>query len=558
MKKHFLLLIALFAASMFVMAEMTIYVYKKDGTKVPYVAAEVDSVGFTDVHLITFESNNGSGAVDVVKCVNGESILIPKNKFHSINSTFIGWNTLSDGTGSIYSEGSTLTPIKDMKLYAQWKKNPTEGTENGYTYVDLGLPSGTLWSTTNLGANSPEESGIYYTWDEYSDYDSYNNKCRCSMYSFDTDHRIVLELTDDRAYQTWGEKWRTPTQREINELMTNCTWEWTSVNNVYGYKINSVINNNSIFLPVTGAYFAGDYSVTMKGYGYYWSSSINLSEEPFTLFLESDDISLKNGFKRCNRFCIRPVINRELLSEIFDSNGGIGSMDKINANQGDYISLPKNVYTREGYKFVCWNTERDGSGIFYEDEDMISIYDGLKLYAQWCKLPEEDDYVDLGLPSGAKWAKMNIGAANPENYGFYFAWGEISPSKYAIYNDFFTKNPGVLPLYNDAAYMIWGKEWRMPTQADFLELINNCTYEFITQNGVEGMRLTSKINSNSIFFPSVGRNGNVIIGGNSYYWTSNIADYPQYAYYVNFHPSGGIKIQNGDRDYCYTIRPIMR
>lgn len=563
MKKHLLLLIALFAASLFVMAEMTIYVYKKDGTKVPYVASEVDSVGFTEVYLITFDANNGSGDVEVVKCVNGETIIIPKNDFNTINATFIEWNTLPDGTGFVYSEKSTLTPTMDMKLYAQWKINPTNGTANGYEYIDLGLPSGTLWATMNLGANSPEKVGNYYTWEGISIYES--NTCNCGAYSIRTDNRTILELSDDRAYQIWGENWRIPTQQELNELITNCNWEWTVLNNVNGYKVSSKTNSNSIFLPITGSISQGSSQVSGQSSGFYWSSSIDLltygQDYPFMLFFGSSNIKLSYTSQRCDRKCIRPVINRGPLSiHIFDANGGVGSMEKINANHGDFISLPKNAFTRQGYEFVCWNTQPDGSGLTYKDEDMVSIYDGLKLYAQWCKLPTKNDYVDLGLPSGTKWAKMNIGAENSEDFGFYFAWGETYPKySYNGYNYSYSKYPFRLLYDNDAAFMLWGNEWRMPTRSEFQELINNCTSEFITQNGVDGLQLTSKINNNTIFLPAVGRNGFLTDYSSGYYWSSDISiNYTEYAYYFTFNYVPTLKLDSGSRYYGYAIRPVMK
>ena len=124
------------------------------------------------------------------------------------------------------------------------------------------------------------------------------------------------------------------------------------------------------------------------------------------------------------------------------------------------------------------------------------------------------EYVDLGL--SVKWATCNVGAVSPEDYGDYFAWGETEPKDFYAWStykwcngsyDTLTKyctdskygtvdNKTVLDLEDDAAHVNWGGDWRMPTKAEQDELYNNCTWEWTTQNGVNGYKVTSKINGN--------------------------------------------------------------
>lgn len=136
--------------------------------------------------------------------------------------------------------------------------------------------------------------------------------------------------------------------------------------------------------------------------------------------------------------------------------------------------------------------------------------------------------VDLGLPSGTKWASCNVGATKPEEFGDYFAWGETSPkSDYSVatnkwmepssssfhnvnkyntnsqYGD--VDNKTTLDLEDDAAAVNWGGSWRMPTTEQITELINNCDHTKTTLNGFVGWMFTSKLNGNSIFFPSTGQ-----------------------------------------------------
>lgn len=165
----------------------------------------------------------------------------------------------------------------------------------------------------------------------------------------------------------------------------------------------------------------------------------------------------------------------------------------------------------------------------------------------------EHEYVDLGLPSGLKWATCNVGATKPEDYGDYFAWGETSRkstynwssykwcngsettmTKYCTDSKYGTVDgKTVLDLADDAARANWGGDWRMPTKDEIDELQDNCTLTWITQNGVEGYKVTSKINGNSIFLPAAGdRLGDYLLGAGSggYYWSSTL--YPSYDFYA--------------------------
>ena len=131
--------------------------------------------------------------------------------------------------------------------------------------------------------------------------------------------------------------------------------------------------------------------------------------------------------------------------------------------------------------------------------------------------PADVQAVDLGLPSGIKWASCNVGAEKPEDYGNYYAWGEVLPKKdypWATYkhaygngnkltkycnnasygDNGFTDNKTTLDPEDDAAHVNWGDSWRMPTGAEWIELRYNCTWTWTTQNGINGYQITSKTN----------------------------------------------------------------
>lgn len=137
---------------------------------------------------------------------------------------------------------------------------------NGHEYVDLGLPSGTLWATCNVGASSPEEYGNYFAWGETEPKEDYSwetykwcegsektftKYCTWDIYGT-VDNKIELELADDAARANWGGTWLMPTMTQIEELSNGCTWAWTTLNDIPGYMINSKYNGNSIFLPAAG------------------------------------------------------------------------------------------------------------------------------------------------------------------------------------------------------------------------------------------------------------------------------------------------------------------
>lgn len=170
---------------------------------------------------------------------------------------------------------------------------------NGHDYVDLGLPSGTLWATCNVGAATPEAYGDYFAWGETEPKTTYNwgtyKYCRgsedrltkyCSNSDFGyngfTDNLIVLQLNDDAATANWGSGWRTPTADQWRELYKNTNHSWTSLNGVTG-RLFVARNGNRLFLPAAGC--IGDSELSNVGSnGYYWSNSLYV-DYPFSAWI---------------------------------------------------------------------------------------------------------------------------------------------------------------------------------------------------------------------------------------------------------------------------------
>ena len=192
-------------------------------------------------------------------------------------------------------------------------------------------------------------------------------------------------------------------------------------------------------------------------------------------------------------------------------------------------------------------------------------------------------YVDLGLPSGLKWATCNVGATKPEEYGNYYAWGETEPktiydwstykwcngsddtqTKYCTDSSYGTvDNKTVLELADDAARANWGGQWRMPTDEEWTELRENCEWTWTDDyngTGVKGRIVTSNINGNSIFLPAAGYryyDDLDYAGSGGYYWSSSFhSDNPLGAWGVYF---GSAYVS---RDYYYryygrSVRPVL-
>ena len=114
--------------------------------------------------IVTFNANGGTGEMTPQTFTIGVALALSTNSFTRENCIFLGWNTVQDGSGATYSEMQEITIEENITLYAQWMI-PT-GQQGGHYYVDLGLPSGTLWATCNVGAVNPTDYGDYFAWGE--------------------------------------------------------------------------------------------------------------------------------------------------------------------------------------------------------------------------------------------------------------------------------------------------------------------------------------------------------------------------------------------------------
>ena len=205
----------------------------------------------------------------------------------------------------------------------QPSRQQSTGTTAGHEWVDLGLPSGTLWATCNVGADNPWDYGDYFAWGEISTkstyslsnykyangaYDKLTKYCNKSSYGDNgfTDSRTTLEKSDDVAYQQWGSDWCMPTQAQFQELKEKCTWTWTTRNGKNGYEVKGP-NNKSIFLPAAGYKGSDGKPSDLGSGGHYWSSSL-LTDNPnyARVLFYSSYVFTSNDNRSCGN-SVRPV-----------------------------------------------------------------------------------------------------------------------------------------------------------------------------------------------------------------------------------------------------------
>lgn len=416
-----------------------------------------------------------------------------------------GYHYDVNNDGSVNIADATLVVNKVLG-----KDNP--GDEPVVEAVDLGLPSGTLWANCNIGASKPEEYGNHYAWGETGTKSDYSEEsyqfCQNGSYV-----NIGIEISGtqyDVASALWGDGWRMPTEDEFQELMENCTSEWTTVNGVNGYKFTST-NGNSVFLPAAGlCYGSGLWETGNEGY--YWSSTKYPDGSSYfasyDLFFFSDGDNYGDHYDRCYGFSIRPV----------RSSGA---------------PKPQDVYVDLGLPSgTMWATCNIGANSPEEFGDYYAWGETgtkLKYNADTYLFTQEDEYYGI-IPTSLG---DNIDG--------------ISGSKY------------------DVARMKLGGKWRIPKAYDIMELFENCTSEWTTLNGVNGRKFTSRINGNSIFLPAAGyRMDGELKYANlcGYYWSSML--YPTegpFDYYSRsiYFSSDDAYYDGSDhsRIYGQTVRPVI-
>ena len=461
-----------------------------------------------------FHIYGGDEKIAVAKMGGGNPIFFPGDKYAVVISG------VSEGSTTFYVFNGATNQILPLMV----KVTAETVTITDEPIVDLGLSVN--WANCNVGASEPQEYGDYFAWGEVNskDYFSPNNYQYYSNGNFVDIGSDISGTEYDAATRNMGNNWRMPTKAEYEELISRCEWKYVTYRRERGWKVTGP-NGNSIFLPAAG-YMLNDWNDDASIYGHYWSSNITDNHrEVYTLYASKSNYKMAYGYM--NRFEGRTV--RAVTGE----------------------KKPEQTVT-----------------------------------------PSEA--IDLGLPSGTLWASCNVGASSPEEYGDHFAWGETTPKGEYNWSTYKWMNAGqsswsqinkytyadgqtsacwysngtfvgdglteLLPA-DDAATANWGSGWQMPTIGQYEELINReyTMTEWTTMNGVNGMKITSKSNGNSIFLPAAGyryRTSLYDAGSDGLYWSRSLyTSYSDYARRLDF-GSGGYNTNDGYRDNGRSVRPV--
>ena len=470
--------------------------------------------------------------------------------------------------------------------------------------IDLGLPSGTKWACCNVGSSSPEGYGGYYAWGETKEKDVYNEVTYQYCFGADSngDGRYNYEDIEEGEYQflcsdiagtyydvahmKWGKSWVMPTNDQIKELLNNCTSQWTTMNGINGLLFTSQ-NGGAIFFPAAGQRYDKDID-EIGSFGTYMSSTQHASynEGIYGLSFNSSNVmSELNGvsFGRFGGLSVRPVYvdstpkSLSLSKNSVEIYAGEKTTVQITSGSGIYVvgCTDGNVATTSLSGCTITITGISAGSVVvtvvdpaFGNPQFLSVtVKKPKIYLS-CPDDHHPHMIDLGLPSGTKWACCNVGANIPEANGGYYAWGETEEKSIYTWSTYTHCNGSWYTCHDlgndiagtqyDVAYVKWGDSWAIPSYEQLLELYDNCNFSFYLMYGVNGIKFTGP-NGNSVFIPALGyREDGELKDANSegQYWTST--RHPSAKYHAcYFNVNNGIGSGNtGYRYYGRMVRPV--
>ena len=455
-------------------------IYLGDGWRTPSYNDFLELIRYTTFEVVT---------VNNISCTkftgrNGKYFIIPhygkafeNHDSTSNNNSYVSFQLMSRTaagasqyyriyTFSVVGSSPTINTAPNSDISERYHGYHIRPVFRRTKKVDLGLPSGLLWSETNLCSNQAEDCGLYFAWGETTGYEnpSARNSALGRSDGFSSDAYIAtggneisgttLSLENDAANVILGGNWKIPTENDFKELNQNTTKEEVVVDNVNCTKFTAT-NGNSIIIP------------------HYYVAALN-SEA---------------------------AVNHSYAKFMLSSRNLSGSYVVGFGNYDNHISV----------------------GTYFNTVE-------LKRYSGYQIRPVQQGHVavDLGLPSGTLWADRNLGATAPEDAGLYFAWGETEGYKDAAdrnakltaetgtsytggfdttsYNrtDGVSGISGNLSSSNDAATVMLGGDWRMPTKDEIKELSQYTNYSQETINGIVCCKFVNKTDSTKFIIIPLG------------------------------------------------------
>ena len=374
--------------------------------------------------------------------------------------------------------------------------------------IDLGI-DGVQWSCCNEGASTPWESGSYYAWGETAQKSMYNRSTYAhrdgSSYNYLNIGSDISGTQYDAATAHWGAPWRLPTTEENQALLDQCSSEWTTLNDVNGRKFTGS-NGNSIFLPAAGYCWDGEIGLVGSD-GNYWSSTLG-EEDPnsaSSLYIGSG-YAYQHDLRRDYGLSLRPV---------------------------------------------CQGPD-------------AAVHAGL------CPDNHHPHVIDLGI-DGVQWSCCNVGASAPWEYGGYYSWAETSTKEVYNWSTYTYCDGSAQTCYiigsnisgspsHDTATTNWGAPWRLPTTEEYQALLDQCSSEWTTLNGVNGRKFTAP-NGASLFLPAAGSFSNsdvIYVGSCGYYWSSMFTKDAEGNYFADdlFFGSDDVSCFFIQRSNGISVRPV--
>jgi len=442
--------------------------------------------------------------------------------------------------------------------------------------IDLGLS--VKWASWNLGASSYKDIGGYYGWGDVTGNLTSDNLLQ---YPSATPPSNIAGTAYDVAKAKWGGYWRLPTSEEVKQMVDACEWSYYEEDGQL-YITGRAQNGNSLVFPVAG-YRIGSEICKVNVLGWYWSGSLTIEDTDYADILAIDMEDKSVGRSAVVRFLglnVRPVFDDSPKLKIAtvraenitsDSATLVGSFEGDDTNGmeiGFFYTLSGNPSAENGTKISVIpgsSSEFKGTvkGLSSKSTYKFCAYaymNGGYTYGDVIEFSTTEkttgtvagyEWVDLGLPSGLKWATCNVGASKPNEHGSFYAWGCTSPSSnwsawnyYRHWNGSSVNNIGSEISGNvnyDAARYHWGSTWRLPTLAEMEELVNYCTAECCYLDGVPVTKVTGP-NGNYIYFVYPGSDyGHGLTGRNSYgYYWSGTSSTNFHAPYLFFQKDSGI------------------
>ena len=463
-------------------------------------------------------------------------------------------------------------------------------------WVDMGLPSGTLWYSCNIGTTKPQGYGAYFAWGEtkpkatydWSTYAYGTGENALTKY-YDGDGLTVLESGDDAARSAMGGDARMPSDTEWQELKDNCTSEWTTYRGVNGYMFTAKSNGNRLFFPAAGKK-SGSLLSRNDTNGYYWSLSLNESDPSRAgdMYFYSGNQTV-NYYSRDYGFSVRPVRGgvdpyQESLAEAFDANGA--SIKTFTVAEGRTVHFSKgNLWYNAAanlWRFAPEQYEYIGeanSNISETYNEYIDLFgwgtsgwnSGATAYQPWDTSTTAADY----YPGGSDGNNLTGDYANAD-WGVYNAisnggnqagmWRTMTKDEWEYLLN--TRSASTVGVYDNARYamatvnnvtgvIILPDSFTMPAGVTALDKVNvsETVFSANVYNTVDWAKLES---AGAIFLPAAGyRHATAVasVGINGTYWSSTYNSTTD-TYGFSFY-EGGIAVYNDlTRGYGFSVRLV--